>query len=279
MTRSRSLLFAAIGAAAISYSYHSYGDRFSGSEITKRIKPNIENIYADDRISGDRSRNSNAEKARSDRYERLSKGLSALKNKSSAQRCRFELDFTNRLGVIGKEASDASMKEDAIGPQEECGFEHRIKDGPVIVPFVIGLLSLAYGFFVCLAAPKPDRPFFERAESARLKMLLAAERRKNIQGLGLAYDEADAIAQKSLEDLGYTDLKYKRNNTASIIRALTDYGFSEKNVVSILRDNPGVLNSGGDSLSHSLSFYENDGRRKPEEVRAMVLERPEILNF
>jgi hypothetical protein len=276
MSRLRSIVYMAAGAAAISYGAYEYSARFSNESIWQRQSVQIERTYRNERPPGSKTAPPEAEANRHGRYEELRAGLSGLADASGEERCRFEARFERKLATGSSEAAAESLANESYEPFSQCTAGSRLKDGQTSIPAIGGLLVLLYGIYRFIKSFSRDPGVLGKDGEKRRKEM-ANDRRETLLAYGLGHAHAHTITEESMRVQSVHDVLHGNHLATFVISVLQNYGFSKPDVQRILLAYPGVLNRTPEEICDRLSQLEDGGVKTQDEVRETVLRLPAML--
>ncbi len=276
MSRLRSIIYMAAGAAAITYGAHQYATRYSDGSIWQRQSVHIERIYRNETALYSKIAPEAAASQRQSRFKDLRSGLAGLEAASGEERCRFEAGFERRLYADSDEAVAEALANESFQPYPHCTAGARVKDETVWIPFAAGALALLYGLYRFLQSFRKDPGILGKDGRKRQKEM-ENERRETLLSYGIGPAHALTITQESIRVQSVDDVLKGHHLAIFVINVLENYGFSKDDVQRILLSYPGVLNRSPEQLCERLSALEDGGTISQDELRARVLRLPGIL--
>ena len=276
MSRVKSLVFAGLGAAALSYGAYEYSTRFSDQNIWNKLQPRIERTFRMD-ARGGRDRQLRADERRTERLDSLRGGISRLGNSSMEERCRFVKEFSSGLLSSAPETLAEARRQETYAPGSECTPVEQAKDTTTLALgiggislFLIGIAGFIKSFFKGGLGQ-----FGKDAEKKRKEM--EKERFDSLLALGLPPADAKSVSMESIRVQSVDDVLCRSHSCSSVLRVLDNYGFSKEEVQKIVLTFPGLLNRSPEQITSKLIDIENCGEKPPEEVRKNILRLPASL--
>jgi hypothetical protein len=294
MGKARSLVFAALGAATLSYGAYEFNARYSRESIFERQQVAIEHVYRVESAArtravegpmaliGAESNRADSNKARN--LQNLNTGLSSLSDSSINERCEFEAQFESQL-LANSRPTNVRPSGDfrpipssaaPMGPETRfphCSTESMLKDTTSEVTAFVGLSALLVGLYNLL---KRKKSLLGKELDRRMKAM-ENERKDTLLLYGIAPGFAHTITSESLRTQSAYELHTLVHGTPSLLAALENYGFTKSDIQRILLCFPPLLNLSPAHVCDQLSVLEDGGIKTPQEVMSAVVRLPAIL--
>lgn len=276
MSRTKSLVLATLGAAALTYGAHEYSARFSNENIFRGVQPEIERVHRIE-ARGGRDALARAAELRMQRYGALRAGISRLDNSSAEERCRYKTQFTGGLLSGNPRTLPEATAHEGYEPFSRCRASEQLKDPTTLTLGIGGISLFLIGFAGFI------RSFFNRGvgmlgkEADKKRREMEKERRDALLAFGFPPADALSITSESIRAQSVNDVLFGTHTCASILRVLENYGFSGAEVQKIVLTFPGLLNRSPETITARLVELESGGEKPPEDVRTRVLRLPASL--